>query len=142
NSRLDRAERIQLFLAQPVEIQADGQTITIFTQSGSVADVLQAAGIRLTPADRLWFDDNFLPPSALLSQLHPAPLELSSPRTPLQISVLRPVPIVISDDGASLSLLSDAPTVREVLRANDFRLHPNDRIAPALDTLVSAGLHI
>ena len=142
NSRLDRTERIQLFLAQPVELQADGQTVTLFMQSGSVADVLQAAGIRLTPADRLWFDDDYVSPNTLLSQLRPAPLDLYGPRIPLHISLLRPVPIVISDDGASLSLLSDAPTVRDVLRANDFRLHPNDRIAPALDTLVSAGLHI
>jgi uncharacterized protein YabE (DUF348 family) len=60
----------------------------------------------------------------------------------LHISVQRPVPLTISDDGVGLSVVSDAPTVREVLRAYDFQLHPNDRIAPALDTIVSAGMHI
>ncbi len=139
---LDRANAFQIWLAQPVAIEADEHMTTYFTQGGRVADVLQAAGIRLAREDRLWFEDNYLPPNTPLAQLHPEPLDLYHARTPIQISVQRPLPIVISDDGVASTLVSDAPTVRDVLRANNFTLHPNDRVAPALDTFISAGLHI
>lgn len=139
---LAQAERLQLWLAQPVEIEVDGRTLRILTQSASVADTLQALSIQLGRDDRLWYADGYLSPNALLAQLNPPPLDPRQARTPLRISVQRSVPVHISDDGVTSLSFTNAPTVRELLRENDVQLHPNDRISPDLNQTISAGLRI
>jgi resuscitation-promoting factor RpfB len=139
---LDRAEHIQVWLAQPVEVEVDGQVLHIFTQSGSVDDTLRSLNIKLGREDRLWFGDGYLSVNTLFSQLHPTPLDPRAERAPIRLSVQRSVPIDISDDGVATTIFTNAPTVGEVLRENDILVHPNDRISPALKQTISAGLRI
>ncbi len=138
---LERAGQIRLWLAQPVEVEADGQVVRAFTPSGSVADVLQELDIRLGRYDYLVFNGDPLPVNTLI---HIVPVELDprTERTPVHLSVQRAIAINMSDDGVAATLYTFATTVGDVLRAYDVRVHPGDRISPNLDQPVSAGLRI
>ncbi len=81
------AGAVQIWLAQPVDVEADGQVRRALTQSGSVADVLQALNITLAREDKLSSGDADLPPATLIAQLHPAPLDPRLPREPVRLSI-------------------------------------------------------
>jgi uncharacterized protein YabE (DUF348 family) len=139
---LAQASAITVYPAQPIEVAVDGATVRFATQAGSVGDVLDSIGVRLQPADRLWALDDYLSPNTLLADLHPAPINLRQPREPLRLSVIRAVPIYLSDDGVAATVQTYAHTVAEVLRENDFRVHTNDLISPDLGQYVNPGLRI
>ncbi|MEP7199081.1 MAG: ubiquitin-like domain-containing protein [Chloroflexota bacterium] len=139
---LAQASDIRIWLAQPVDVVADGRVLRAMTHSGSVADVLDEIGIRLAREDRIWFADDELSVNTLLAQLQPTPLDAQRAREPIQFSVQRALPVHISDDGVASTIYTFAPTVGELLRANDIRIHSNDRISPALQQPISPGLHV
>lgn len=140
---LASAPLIRIWLAQPVEVDADGQVWRAQTQSGSIADVLAALGITLAREDRLAASGGSpLPVAALIAPLQAVPLDPFAPRAPVRVSVQRAVPVRISDDGVASTVYTYAATVAELLRELDIRTHTNDRIWPPLDAPVNAGLSV
>ncbi|MBI5879663.1 MAG: DUF348 domain-containing protein [Chloroflexi bacterium] len=136
------APAVRIWLAQPVDVDADGQVWHVNTQSGSIADVLAALNITLAREDRLAAGQTALPRAALIAQLNPAPLDPLAPREPVRVSVQRAVPVRVSDDGVASTIYTYAATVADLLRELDIRIHPNDRIWPPLDAPVNAGLAV
>jgi uncharacterized protein YabE (DUF348 family) len=147
---LEQAPLVQVWQAQPVEIQADGQVLRTATLSGSVADTLETLGIRLAADDRLSFDGGPLPKETLFADLQPVPPNQQSEWGPLpggairpiRLSVLRATDVYVSDDGVASTVHTFAPTVGEMLSANDIRVHANDRISPGVQEPVRAGMRI
>ena len=139
---LELAPVIHIWLAQPVEIQADGQTVRAGTLSGSVADTLRALGIRLAADDRLSSDGEPIPAETLLADLHSAPLSQQDEWELIRLSVQRSTEVNVSDDGIASTIRTFAPTVSEVLAANDIQVHANDRISPGRLEPVRAGMRI
>jgi uncharacterized protein YabE (DUF348 family) len=139
---LDQAGTPRLWLAQPVEIAVDGQVLRISSQTGSLADTLDALSVHLTPADRLWFNDGYIGANTLFSELQLPAIDPHGERRPVRLSVERALPVYLSDDGIAATVHTFALTVADVLRENDFQVHANDRISPGLRQAVSAGMHV
>ena len=142
DTRLELAPVIHIWLAQPVEVEADGQTVRSATLSGSVADTLRAMGIRLAADDRLSSEGTAIPAETLLADLHGAPRNQQDAWAPIRVSVLRPTDVYVSDDGIASTIRTFALTVAEVLTANDIRVHAADRISPGNQEPVRAGMRI
>jgi uncharacterized protein YabE (DUF348 family) len=61
---------------------------------------------------------------------------------PLQVRVVRAVPIVVDDVGLPFVIRTTAPTVGEALREAQITIYLGDRVVPSLGSEVSTGLRV
>jgi len=143
---------LEIVRARPVEIEADGQRLTLRTHAHTVAQVLGEVGMRLGRYDELRLDgqpatpQTDLPSAQIMDGESPryAPTHAWAGRqaAPLRLSLQRAVPITIDDGGMPFVIYTTAPTVGEALLREQITLYLGDRVMPSLGSRVSAGLRV
>lgn len=136
DSPIPENQSIEVKLALPVQIQADGDTITRRTQGKTIADALRDASITLKPYDRVLIDGSVVEPIA------PLPRATEDDPPALQIVVQRAVPIEVNDNGALTTFYTTAPTLGEALRQAGLVVYLGDSVTPDLGTPVAPGWQV
>lgn len=140
-------EPIRLEIARQVQLAHDGTLTTLWTRAASVEDLLAETEVALLPHDRLSHQGRDL---ALADPL-PQPLlfgdasprdRVAALRQPLQIRLLRAVPITIQDGAIPISFYTTAATVGEALYAQGLLVYAADRIYPGLEARVSPEMTV
>lgn len=115
----------QLPPARTVRVQEAGvPVVTARVRARTVAEALQQAGVQVQPADRV------------------APALATSLPANALITLRRAVPVGVTADGMTLAVTTAAERVQEVLAQAGVRVSALDRVLPALDAPVSAGMAI
>ena len=104
---------LQYLPAQPITLEMDGQTRTIYSAGPTLGMALEEAGLGLSPQD-------------IVSQDLQTPVD-----GPLQVSIRRARPVAVSVDGKTVNGLTAAPTVGGALLALDIPLQNLDYSVPA-----------
>jgi uncharacterized protein YabE (DUF348 family) len=147
DAALTEGGQIVIRKALPVTLRADGLELQLRTHSHTVADFVREAGITLDRHDRVTVEgevvepDSPLPASALLgaSDIDPSTLWR---QPPLQMQILRAVPITIHDGAVPIPILSTAHTVGQALFDEGILLYLGDGVTPTLGTQTSAGIQV
>ncbi|MEA3334390.1 MAG: ubiquitin-like domain-containing protein [Chloroflexota bacterium] len=144
---------IEIVRARPVVVQGDSRERHLRTHLTTVGGVLNEAGITTGPHDELTLAgqpanvDTLLPLPELLGGRQfsgiPEPLpwqgtELSA----VEIAIVRAVPLVLHDEGPSVTLWTTASTIGEALTEHGLQFFIGDRVRPGLGTPASAGAQI
>jgi uncharacterized protein YabE (DUF348 family) len=113
--------------------------------------VLLDAGVLVDAYDRvmvgdqpLGLDDPLPPREQLITRSEFAPVRpwARSEARPLQVRLVRAVPIVIDDVGLPFVIRTTAPTVGEALRQAEITIYLGDRVVPSMGSEVSTGLRV
>ncbi|MCL4488270.1 MAG: ubiquitin-like domain-containing protein [Chloroflexi bacterium] len=131
---------ISVHLAYPVQIEADGDTITRRTQSQTVGEVLSEAGVVLKQGDRILVDGRLVEPTSSLARPESAGLFQEPPA--LSLTVQRAVPIQIDDNGSLTTFYTTAPTLGEALRQAGLVVYLGDYVTPDLGNPVMPGWQV
>jgi uncharacterized protein YabE (DUF348 family) len=138
--------------ARPVQIEIEGQRFYVRTQGYTLREVLNEAGIYLSPYDEVQVDeqpiaslDSPLPPPAI-SFTHVLP-PISPPWAsheirPLHIIVRRAIPLRVRDGHAEYTIHTTAYTIGEALLRERVFLYLGDLVRPGLGSRVRPGLHV
>ena len=139
--------------AFPFTVQCDGKEVRLYGRPRSTLEALARAGVILQPGDDVYVNSVLLPESAYADEaaLHtilsnrPAARHLADllpPPRSLAIHIVRAIPLYVHDDAVEIELRSTAATIGEALEEGGLRLYRADRVYPALDTPLYAGLHL
>ncbi|MCC6456509.1 MAG: DUF348 domain-containing protein [Caldilineaceae bacterium] len=148
---LRQAEGIVLERARPVQIVVDGRTIQSASWGPTPRALLTDAGVLVDAYDSVVVGDvpmgldDPLPPRAqviTLSEFAPVRPWARREAQPLQVRVIRAVPVVIDDLGLPFVIRTTAPTVGEALRQAQITIYLGDRVVPSLGSEVSTGLRV
>jgi uncharacterized protein YabE (DUF348 family) len=147
DTSLTDVSSITIRKALPVTIKVDGRRIQIRTHAQTVADALREAGINLSRHDRIIVDDEVIDPEASMpSQPSTDPVEgnpaLLWRQRPVEMEILRAVPITVHDGAVPVTLYTVAPTVGQALLDEGIVLYLGDGVIPTLGEQVSAGLEV
>ena len=124
---------ISIRLALPLQIQADGDTLQIRTQSKTIGEALSQVGIFLKPHDKVLVDGIVMASTGAL-----APGEGDS----VGLIVQRAVPIEVNDNGALTTVYTTAPTLGEALRQAGLIVYLGDYVTPDLGTPIAPGWQV
>lgn len=124
---------ISIRLAQPVQVQADGDTVHVRTQSKTIGEALGQIGIFLKPNDKVIADGQVVAATAALT---PGEGEW------VNLVVHRAVPIEVNDNGALTTVYTTAPTLGEALRQAGLIVYLGDYVTPDLGTPISPGWQV
>ncbi len=124
---------ISIRLALPVQIQADGNSMQIRTQSKTIGDALREVGIKLKPNDKVIADGLVVAPMAALV---PGEGDI------VNLVVQRAVPIEVNDNGALTTVYTTAPTLGEALRQAGLIVYLGDYVTPDLGTPIAPGWQV
>ena len=113
-------ETIYLSTANQVEIQADGEVITLVTAERHPENVLLQAGITLFPKDRLLVDGK--------------PIGYLSPGSDHVIQVLRGTPVTLIEDDGTQEFISDGDTLADAFSGQGIEIFEADQLSKPLDT--------
>ncbi len=131
---------IAIRYAYPIQVHADGDTITRRTQSRTIGEALGEANVTLKAGDRIFVDGHPADPNA------PVPvLESTNPfdnPQALAISVQRAIPLEVNDNGALTTFYTTAPTLGEALRQAGLIVYLGDYVSPDLGTPVTPGWQV
>jgi uncharacterized protein YabE (DUF348 family) len=147
DAALTEGSQIVVRRALPVTLRADGLELQLRTHSHTVADLIREAGITLDPHDRVTVEgediqpNSALPANALLGMRDGDPSTLWG-QPPLQMDILRAVPITVHDGAVAITILSTAPTVGQALFDEGIVLYLGDGVTPTLGTETSAGIQV
>ena len=124
-------ESIYIETASWVNIQADGDTISLITLERDPENILTEAEIRLYPGDQIVVNGKPSPPENQLAagKNH-------------SIQVVRAQPIEVTIDGQVKSYTSTAATLGEALWENGIEINDADRLQPPADTLLDKPLKV
>ncbi len=103
---------LQYLPAQPITLEMDGQTRTIYSAGPTLGMALEEAGLDLSPQD-------------VVSQDLQTPVD-----GPLQVSIRRARPVTVSVDGGTVNGLTASTTVGGALLALDIPLQNLDYSVP------------
>jgi len=144
---LTEGGQIVIRKALPVTLRADRLELQLRTHCHTVADFMREAGITLDGHDRVTVEgevvepDSPLPASALLgvSDIDPSTLWR---QPPLQMEILRAVPITVHDGVVPITVFTTAPTVGQALFDEGIVVYLGDGVTPTLGTQTSAGIQV
>jgi uncharacterized protein YabE (DUF348 family) len=148
---LYQAEGVVVERARPVQIVVDGRTIQTSSWGPTPralladAEVLFDAYDQVMVGDMLLGIDDPLPPRGRLvtrSEFAPVRPWARTEAQPLQVRVVRAVPIVVDDVGIPFVIRTTAATVGEALRQAEITIYLGDRVVPSLGSEVSTGLRV
>jgi uncharacterized protein YabE (DUF348 family) len=139
--------QIDIRKALPVTLEADGRRLELRTHAQTAEDFLREAGINLSRYDSIIVDDEVVGPEAQLPSQSIVDLAGRNPallwhQRPVQIEVLRAVPITVHDGGVPVTVQTTAPTVGQALLGEGIVLYLGDGVTPTLGEQVSAGLEV
>jgi uncharacterized protein YabE (DUF348 family) len=146
-------QTITLQQARWARVVVDGRAHLLRTQAGSAWELLEEMGIILRPQDRLLVNGQWIPdpkgpdggpPLAEIRQVSNRGPRAADfvPRPPLEMVIVRAVPVYVEDEGTEGRLLSAATTVAEALHEADIPIYRGDRVEPPLDSQLSAGMRV
>jgi uncharacterized protein YabE (DUF348 family) len=141
---------VQVRLARPVTIEADGHSLELRTQHRRVTDILAEVGIRLKQRDAVlvdgqpWNLDADLPQASVDegSRRGPGLASALSRATPVRIVLRRSVPIILNDTGVPVTLYTTQATVGEALLSQGILLYLGDQVTPSLGSRVLPNMRI
>jgi uncharacterized protein YabE (DUF348 family) len=148
---LDEARAIIVERARPLQIVVDGRTVQSASWGATARAVLMDANILIDAYDQVYvgeqvvaLDDPLPARQAVITQSEFAPVRpwARSEAQPLQMRVVRAVPIVVDDVGIPFVIRTTAKTVGEALRQAEITIYLGDRIVPSLGSEVSTGLRV
>lgn len=145
---LGQAASVEVLLARPVTVEADGRQVKLLTHAERLDDIVAQAGVVLKPRDELLVDGVVraadTPASALTAESSPAPAWPADCRRPsaLHLVVRRSVPVTLVDGGLAVTFYTTRATVGEALLAQGVLLYLGDVVSPALGSRVVPGLHV
>jgi uncharacterized protein YabE (DUF348 family) len=113
--------------AHLVQVEADGQTLYLRTQSNDPAQILSDLNLALGPNDTVWAD---------------GARSGSERGAAAHLAVRRAVPVTLTDGGAAFAIETAARTVGEALAQRGVQLYRADVVQPALETLIAADMTI
>ena len=128
---LTGGETITIDTASWVNIQVDGETISVITLERIPANILMDADIRLFPGDHIVLNGK------------PAPLDeqLAAGKNH-SIQVIRTQPIEVTVDGQVENYTSTAVTLGEALWENGIEINNGDRLHPPADSPLDKPLQV
>lgn len=150
DSRLAAGSVVQVRLARPVTIEADGRSLEIRTQLRRVADILTEAGVHVKSRDQVlvdgqaWNLEADLPQSALDggSRRGPGLASASYRPVPVRIVLRRAIPVILTDDSVPVTFYTTQATVGEALLAQGILLYLGDQVTPSLGSRILPGMRV
>lgn len=142
-----RGEPIRLEIARPVQWVHDGSLTTLWTRAASVGEALAETEVALLPHDRLTHQgsdlalEDPLPQPMLFGEASPRE-RVAVLRQPLQIRLLRAMPLTVQDGAIPISFYTTAATVGEALYAQGLLVYAADRIYPGLESRLSPEMTV
>ncbi len=151
DARLEPYTALEIRRAPVVQLWADGRQIVLHTWATTPRAVLEEARIPYTEFDRILVQERVLSLDQPLT--YPAAQVLEATydrgyawealeRVPLQMQVLRAIPIQVDDGNLPFTIYTTAQTVGEALREAEITLYLGDRVQPSLGSPVSTGLRV
>lgn len=151
NTPLSQVQGVVIERARPVQVIVDGRTIQSATWGPTPralladAEVLVDAYDSVIVGDRpMGLDDPLPPRERVITRSEFAPVRpwARSEAQPLQVRVVRAVPVMIHDVGLPFVIRTTAPTVGEALRQAQITIYLGDRVVPSLGSEVSTGMRV
>jgi uncharacterized protein YabE (DUF348 family) len=148
---LDKTQGIRVERARPIQLVVDGRTLPTASWGLSPRAVLVDAMIAVDSYDRVMIGDReygldeLLPPREVVqtqSLFAPVQAWLRQSVVPLQMRVVRALPVVVDDGGLPFVVRTTAPTIGEALREAEITLYLGDRVVPSLGSAVSHGIRV
>lgn len=137
--------------ARPIQVVVDGRTIQTTSWGPTPRAVLLDAKVLVDNYDQVMVGDKIfglgdtLPPREEIVTVSPFAPVRPWTRTevqPLQVRVVRALPIVVQDVGLPFVVRTTARTVGEALRQAEITIYLGDRVVPSLGSEVSTGLRV
>ena len=137
--------------ARPVQIVVDGRTLLTASWGPTPRALLTDAKVLVDAYDQvmvgdalLGLDDPLPPREQVITRSQFAPVRpwARVESQPLQVRVVRAVPVVVDDIGIPFVIRTTAPTVGEALRQAEITIYLGDRVVPSLGSAVSTGLRV
>jgi uncharacterized protein YabE (DUF348 family) len=116
-------ETVNYRISSKVDIQADGEEISLQTAEDRPENVLLQAGFSLFPKDRILLDGQEVGKSATLSAGEDH-----------NIQVLRGTPITVETKTGTIQFISDGDTLGEAFQDEAFQILDADQLSKPLDT--------
>jgi uncharacterized protein YabE (DUF348 family) len=146
---LGDAASVEVTLARPVTVEADGRQIRLLTHAGRLGDIAAEAGVMLKPRDELLVDGVVQAADAPVPSLTEAaagevpawPADCRRPPS-LHLVVRRSVPVTLVDGGLPVTFYTTRATVGEALLAQGILLYLGDVVSPGLGSRVVPGLRV
>jgi uncharacterized protein YabE (DUF348 family) len=148
---LHQTKGISVERARPVQIVVDGRTIQTASWATTPRELLTDAGVLFDAYDQVMvgdepigLDDPLPPRAQVITRSRFAPVRpwARIEAFPLQVRVVRAVPIVVDDVGIPFVVRTTAATVGEALRQAEITIYLGDRVVPSLGSEVSTGLRV
>jgi len=148
---LSQANGVVVERARPIQVVVDGQTIQTTSWGPTPRAVLLDASVLVDSYDQIMVGDKLLglddPLPAreavvTFSRFAPVRPWARTEVEPLQVRVVRAVPIVVDDVGLPFVVRTTARTVGEALRQAQITIYLGDRVVPSLGSEVSTGLRV
>jgi uncharacterized protein YabE (DUF348 family) len=150
---------LEIDLARPVSIEADGQQWQLLTQAPTLPALLAEIGLTLNPRDEVFIGQTIvsgqanLPPPTLPAGTggsYPQLLAKTTPRgaiapqraVPIAIRIMRAIPITLHTGQTISTFYSARPTIVVALQEQGVTLLPGDIVTPAPSTPLAAGMHV
>jgi len=142
---------ISIERARPVQIVVDGRTLLTASWGPTPRALLTDAQVLVDAYDQvmvgdvlLGLDDPLPPREQVVTRSQFAPVRpwARVESQPLQVRVVRAVPVVVNDVGIPFVIRTTAPTVGEALRQAEITIYLGDRVVPSLGSAVSTGLRV
>jgi uncharacterized protein YabE (DUF348 family) len=137
--------------ARPVQIVVDGKTVQGASWGDTPTAVLAEIGIMVDAHDQVLVSgetldlEASLPPRQVVAALPAFAPVRPWARTeviPLQMRVVRAVPLVVDDGTLPFVIRTTAATVGEALRGAEITIYLGDRVVPSLGSAVTTGLRV
>lgn len=151
STRLRAITQVRITRARPIQVLADGRTLQTASWGETPRAVLADTGILVDNYDTVIVDnvglglDEPLPPSQRIQQqsrFAPVSAWQRTAYSPLQLTVVRAIPIVVDDGTLPFTIRTTAQTVGEALRQAEITLYLGDRVVPTLGSEVTTGLRV
>jgi len=152
-TELEPGTVIHIDRAQPVALSADGRTWQVRTHTTSIAGLLSEAGVRVGPADEIWFDGELVDLQTPLAGgsfssrqvSHRGglrnPVETTTSDPPL-VALHRAADLTLDDGGTTTTLHTTANTVGQVLESHGIKLFLADEVTPGLQARITPGMTV
>ncbi len=137
--------KVQIRVAAPVVIAADGATLQKRTQAKTVGQVLEENGIHLKPDDKVLLDGRTVDPETALPRNPSTAGRQALPMLaflPSQLIVERAVPVTVNDNGAIATIYTTDRTLGSALSHSGVLVYLGDYVSPDLASPVTAGASV
>jgi len=131
DTRLEAGMIITLAARRPVIVHANGETIVGTSHELDPAAIVADLGIELADGDRVRVDRATRPSAQDIAE-NPALADV--PILPREISVVRPVRIVVEQSGRRVAFDTTARTLGQALTEAGYALYEADQVDPPLST--------